>query len=53
MMWARHHLKPDDFMTDDKRKQKEEQLKSMIPEKVRKFYDKVMDKLQEIAMNDK
>jgi hypothetical protein len=52
-MWARHHLKPDILMTGDKRNEKEELLKSIMPEKVRKFYDMMKDKLEEISMKGK
>ena len=53
VMWARHHLRPDDLMTGDRKKEKEEQVRRMVPERVRRFYDKVMDKLEELAMKDK
>ncbi len=40
-------------MTGDRKKEKDEQVRRMMPERVRRFYDKVMDKLEELAMKDK
>lgn len=40
-------------MTGTDKKEKGEELKNLMPDKVRRFYDKVMDKMEEIALKNR
>lgn len=50
VMWARHHIRYSDLKDRDAiERQKEQELRNLMPEKVRKFYDKLMERIERIA----
>lgn len=50
VMWARHHIRYSDLKDrEEVERKREQELRSLMPEKVRNFYDKLMKRIEKIA----
>lgn len=50
VLWARHHINYVDLMNNrDKEKEKQQQIRDVLPERIRKYYDKIMRLIERFA----